>query len=188
MLELPRYDGSDRIRASHVACELSVEHWDAMRILFGGGYVSSAIALHRLQFEALVRSLWLLYAALDDQVAKLAAQLDVESEQQAKNLPLVADMMNTLSKRAPVAAYEALKGFRDASWKPLNSYVHAGIHPLYRLDDGYPVELVDDIVRMTNGLGILSGKQASALAGSRVHMKEAQRLCFEYRDCLPTFK
>lgn len=187
-LDLTSEIQSDRIRTSHIACQLSVEHWDATRILFGGGYITSAISLHRLQFEALVRSYWLRFAASDEQVGKVAVeQLDLETEQQAKNLPAVADMMKALSSAAPGPAYQDLNGFRDNSWKHLNSYVHAGVHPLYRMDDGYPVRFVEDVIKMTNGLGIMAGKLASDIVGGRFHMKETQSYCYEFRDCMPDF-
>ena len=45
-----------------------------------------------------------------------------------------------------------LTEFRDVQWKALNSYVHAGIHALQRHGSGYPVQLIEQINKSSNGL------------------------------------
>lgn len=57
------FDMSSRITASFQACLVSLEHARGLRTLMAEDLPTSAIALMRLQFEALTRSVWLLYAA-----------------------------------------------------------------------------------------------------------------------------
>src|SRR6185369_2871796 len=99
-----------------------------------------------------------------------------ESEQHAKNLPSVAEMMGALSTKAPPPAYQALANFKESSWKALNSFVHAGIHPLQRQDAGYPVQLVEQILRNCNGLAVVTGMQAAVLTGSQQLVREVGAL------------
>lgn len=155
LIDLPLFDDSTRFVTSDVACSMALEHWEATRRLFGSGLLPSGLVVHRTQFETLVRSVWLLYAATDESIEKLSANLTIESEQAAKNMPQVADMMNAIEKKAPPQAFDALNRFKQNSWKALNSYTHAGIHLIRRHHESYPVKLIQDATRNANGLAIM---------------------------------
>lgn len=185
MIDLRPCNNSNRLVVSNVLCSISLEHWEATLNLLKGGLVPSAVVVHRSQFEALVRSIWALYAAPDEHLGKLSAALTDESEQNAKNLPLVADMMVALSKKGPSQAFDALNRFKDISWKPLNSYVHAGIHPIKRHAEGYPMQLLASIAKNSNGLAIVSAMQAAVLAGAQPLQREILNLASQYSDCMP---
>jgi len=130
------FDDSPRLALSDVLCSLAYEHAHSARILISGGLLPSALVVHRSQFETVVRSLWVLYAASDELVAKLSAELTLETELAAKNIPLAAKMMEDLAAKAPANAYTPLNEFKINSWGALNSYVHAGIHPVRRHAEG----------------------------------------------------
>jgi hypothetical protein len=185
LIAVPLFDDSSRIRISDVACSLSLEHWASARALLRSGLVASAIVVHRAQFEALARSIWLLYAATDDQLSKLTASLSLESEQAAKSMPQTADMMQVLAKKAPPPAYEALFRFKENSWKALNSYVHAGIHPIRRHDDGYSIQLLEDVLRNANGLAVVSCMQAAVLSGQQPLQRSILALAAKHPLCMP---
>ena len=138
LIDLPLFDDSLRLVVSEVACSMSLEHWPATLSLLKSGMLPSAAIVHRAQFEALLRSIWILYAATEEQLSKLSKELTVETEQNTKNLPQSSDMMVAVNKKGPPQAYEALNRFKENSWKALNSYVHAGIHPIKRHAEGYP--------------------------------------------------
>jgi len=185
LIAVPLFDDSPRIRISHVACSLSLEHWTSARALLRLGLLPSAIVVHRAQFEALARSIWLLYAAPDGQLSKLTATLSLESEQAAKNMPQTDDMMQVLAKKAPPPAYDALFRFKENSWKALNSYAHAGIHPIRRHDDGYPVQLLQDVLRNANGLAIVGCMQAAVLSGQQPLQQSILALAAKHPSCVP---
>ncbi len=185
IIDEPLFDDSARLRISDVACSLSLEHWSSARALLSSGLLSSAIVVHRAQFEALIRSVWLLYAASDDHLSKLAATLSLESEQAAKNVPQTADMLQELRKKAPAPAYDALSRFKENSWKALNSYVHAGIHPLRRHADGYPIELLVNILRNANGLAVVSCMQAAILSGRQPLQRSILAVASKNSACMP---
>lgn len=185
LIDLPLFDNSNRLAVSNVSCSMSLEHWEATLNLLKDGLLPSAVVVHRSQFEALVRSIWVLYAASDEYLGKLSAILTVESEQNAKNLPQVADMMTALSKNGPSQAFDALNRFKENSWKALNSYVHAGIHPIRRHAEGYPMQLLESIAKNSNGLAIVSAMQAAVLAGAQPLQREILNLASQYADCMP---
>ena len=84
LIDVPLLNDSQRIDVADVACSLALEHWHSVRLLLQAGLLPSALVTHRAQFEAIVRSIWLTYCATDTDISKLAARLDLESEQAAK--------------------------------------------------------------------------------------------------------
>jgi hypothetical protein len=185
ILDMPLLDDSARVQVSDVACSMSLEHWHAARALLRADLLPSALVVHRAQFEALVRSIWILYAASDDWISKLATELNFESEQAAKNMPQVADMMVVIATLGPPQAYEALARFKENSWKALNSYAHAGIHPLRRHEAGYPRPLIEAALRNANGIGILCGMQGVVLSGQQPLQKSVLELAKRHATCMP---
>lgn len=185
LVDIPRCNDTARVGAASVACSLSFEHWRSVRLLLAAGLVSSALVVHRSQFEAVLRSVWLTYAASDSDVAKLIRSLDLESEQAAKNLSQAQHMMEALSKSGPREAHAALARFKDNSWKALNSYTHAGIHPLQRHAEGYPEGLAFGVLCNANGLAILSAMQAAVLGGVQSLQREVLALGAKHSNCMP---
>ena len=184
-IDVPLFDDSPRLRISDVACSLSLEHWTSTRGLLRSGFLPSAIVVHRAQFEALVRSIWLFYAASDDHLSKLTVTLSLESEQGAKNMPQTAEMLEHLAKKAPPPAYEALSRFKEYSWKALNSFAHAGIHPIRRHADGYPVVLLENVLRNANGLAVVGCMQAAVLSGQQPLQRTILGLASKKSTCMP---
>lgn len=185
IIDLPLLDNSSKIRISDVACSLSLEHWHSARALLRVGLLPSALVVHRAQFEALTRAIWLTYAASNEQLNKLTADLSLESEQAAKNMPQIAQMIQALEKSGPQPAYDALARFKDNNWKALNSYAHAGIHPIRRHHDGYPVELLHNVLRNTNGLAVVTCMQAVVLSGQQPLQRNLLELAGKFPACMP---
>lgn len=185
IIDLPPYDDSSRVRVSDVACSLSLEHWHAARSLLRAGRLPSAGVIHRAQFEALTRSAWVLFGASNEQVAKLNADLSIESEQAAKNMPQIAQMIASLESNGPIQLHTALVRFKDNSWKALNSYAHAGIHPIRRHHDGYPMKLLHDVLRNANGLAVMSCMQAVVLGGEQQLQRHVLGVAAKYPMCMP---
>jgi hypothetical protein len=186
LAELALINDSGRIETAYAACSLSIEHWSSIRSLLAEAALSSALVVHRAQFEAATRSIWLTYAATDDNIAKFSQALSIESEQAAKNAPQVERMMEQIGLKAPKPAYEALQRFKTHSWRALNSYVHAGIHPLRRHQVGYPVALIHNVLCNANGLGVLSCMQAAVLGGEQPLQKYLLEVAGRFPQCLPS--
>jgi hypothetical protein len=185
LLSAPLFEDTERLSTSDLACSMSLEHWAGVRKLLASRLLPSAVVLHRSQFEALVRSVWLLYAASDLEVAKLATELTPESELAAKNLAQVAKMMEALSIKAPREAYDALNRFKDNSWAALNSYVHAGVHAIKRHESGYPVALAEAVLCNANGLAIVAGMQSAVLIGRQQLVRQILELGTSHPNCMP---
>ncbi len=185
LIDLPLYDQTTRLVTSDVARSMSLEHWAATLSLLQSALLPSAITVHRAQFEALLRSIWVLYAATDQQIEKLSSELSQETEQAAKNLPMVADMMAAVEKAGPPQAHDALLRFKENSWRALNSYAHAGIHPIRRHAEGYPVALIESIAKNANGLAVVAAMQAAVLSGLQPLQRQILDLAAKYPECMP---
>ena len=182
-------DPSARSEASAGMCSLAFEHAEAIRVLMGSGCATSAISLVRLQFEAVTRAMWLLYAASNEQVQFLIKELNRQSAHGAKDLPTVSPMITEIGKvvgtRAPAAAHEMLVSFKEVSLKALNSYVHAGIHALSRHVDGVPNVLTIQIQKNSNALLTMSGMTLAILTADPAVTREVGQLQRTFADCLP---
>lgn len=121
------------------AALIAIEHADALRAAAQVGTMNSAAGLLRLQYEAVLRAAWLLFAAGPGQIEKLSKTLDLEAEQGAKNMPGYLDMLTAVEKAAPASLAAPLAEFNRYSRHALNSFVHTGIHPLTRARSGFPV-------------------------------------------------
>jgi hypothetical protein len=136
------FDDSPKLSICANACLLSLEHARSARILYAADALHSATGLLRLQYEALLRAAWVLYAASDLQLSKLTTQLDIESEHAANKLPGTAEMLKALEAKAPIGLIQPLNEFKTMAMKGLNSFVHGGIHPLTRIKEGFPEGLL----------------------------------------------
>lgn len=174
-----------RYRVSASAARLSTEHARAARLLLLECIApQSGAALLRLQFEALLRAIWTLYCATDDQVRKLTAVLGLDSEQAAKGLPGPLDMLHSIIPATPEGLHSPLKEFHASSWRALNSYVHAGIHPLARETGGFPIDFAENLVRVSNGLMHLAYRFQASFLGQE-HVNAVTREWPHFRDVLP---
>jgi len=178
-------DDSARFDLATTACTLSLEHAYILRTAFGSVAPNSGAALLRLQYEALLRAAWLLYAASSEQVAKLSASLNTEAEQAAKNLPGNMEMLASVVKSAPEGLYAPLAEFNQYSRHALNSFIHSGIHPLRRAQDGFPLDLALRLVVMSNGLMLQAFRILASLSGSQRRIDKVTRLYRDFVDCLP---
>jgi hypothetical protein len=107
IIDLPTID-SERVRISDVACSLALEHGHSVRALLATALLPSALVVHRAQFEVLVRSVWIVYAAREEDCAKLTGTLDLASERAAKNMPTVNEMMQHVQKSGPAEAIHSV--------------------------------------------------------------------------------
>jgi hypothetical protein len=154
-----------RHEVAMVACGMALEHALSLRLLIRTDCYTSALAMLRLQYEALTRAVWLLYAATDEQVETLAAPLTLETERQAKKLPMFSQLLNEIVERAPPQAALTLTNFKDVNYHAMNSFVHSGIHPLRRHSEGYPPDLIQGVIRNSNGLNVVTLQTGVILTG-----------------------
>lgn len=183
----PPFDQSDRLQVCRALCLLSIEHAVATRCLLTIGAESSMLVVHRAQFEALVRAVWVLYSASDTEVACLQEELTPTSESVAARLPMASKMLLALEAVTQAAdPLHAFVEFKKYSWAALNSFVHAGAHALHRLRTGFPLELVEVVVKQSNALVVMTHMQLAITTGSQDAVHWVATTADGFSDVLPS--
>jgi hypothetical protein len=186
VVDLPPYDGSDRLLLSRTLAIASLHFAASVRRLCEGQLALGAAAVLRSQFEALLRGVWAYYRASDGQVEKLSSHLSKESQQATKNIPQVAEMLGELEKAPHLAnLLVALQEFKASSWMPLNSFVHSGTHAVHWTKSETPQSLIDQMFRGSNGLAVLACQHLAILTGQPELQREVIAMCATYSSCLP---
>ncbi|KAF0813530.1 hypothetical protein IGB42_01881 [Andreprevotia sp. IGB-42] len=163
---------------------IALEHARSMRDLVPAGRPTSALALFRLQYEALVRAAWALYAAPDAAIARLLAPLEPAAVQVASNAhATVNEMLKDLEARGPDGPYRHLASFKDYSWRSLNSFVHSGLHAVRRVQEGYPLPLLMQAIRQSNNLNNMTGLVLAGLCHDDRFSLAIAHLPERYPDC-----
>jgi hypothetical protein len=189
IVDLPPYDESDRLLLSHTLAVTSLHFAASVRTLCREDMMLGAGAALRSQFEALVRSIWTYYRATDLQIEKLSSLLSIESQQSNKNIPQVAEMIGELGKLSQLQnLLVSLKEFKDSSWQPLNSFVHAGIHAVHWTRWAAPPRLLDQTFRSSNGLAVLAFQNLAILTGHPTLQCEVIAACASFSSCLPAYR
>ncbi|BBL92387.1 hypothetical protein VroAM7_50400 (plasmid) [Vibrio rotiferianus] len=130
-----------------------------------------------------MRGMWVLYAASDIAVSKLTAELNTESQRRANNLPMLSEMISQLQKKAPQNAIDPILEFKEYSWKPLSSYVHGGLHAVNRHSKGYPVAMLEQVLKASNGVNGLVAVFGSILTGQTTLTRDVYKSFDKYADC-----
>lgn len=180
------YNGDTRTKLSLTLAISSMLFSYAVRLLCSQGLILGIGATLRSQYEALVRSVWVLYCATDLQVEKLDAVLNTESQQASKNIPTVNAMLGELDKIPQIKnLLISFHEFKDSSWLPLNSFVHSGIHAVFWTKYKAPPELIEQLFRISNGLNVIAFQEMGILTGRQNIQQEIFSVIVHYSDCLP---
>ena len=131
------------------ALMVAEQHGQALRHLLALDLGVSAMGLLRLHYEAVLRAVWALYAASESDLLALAAPLTPGTAKAAKSLGMPGELLDAIDKSAaPPDLKRSLREIRTSSWDIMNSYVHAGIHPLRRHESSHEHELTTGAARV----------------------------------------
>lgn len=186
-IEIPLYEELPRYRASESLALISVEHAASLRFLMAHANCNtSAFSLFRLQYEALVKSLWALYVASDQHIDLIVGELSEErANRNNKELPSISTMLKQLDdKGTPIAdTVKHLIIFKNISWKALNSFVHSGTHAVRRNITGYPPELLFSVIKQSNNLMYIAANTLIVLSGKKTLLDCVKVTQNKFKDC-----
>lgn len=189
VVDLPPYDDSERLILGRTLAITSLHFAAAVRRLCEVRLALGAATNLRSQFEAVVRGVWICHHASDRQIEKLSAELSLTSQQAAKSMPQVSAMFTDLERSPHLAnLLVSLREFKDSSWMPLNSFVHAGIHAVHWTKFEPPEELLEQMFRSSNGLAVLAYQSIAILTGVPMLQKDVIAVCASYSSCLPAYR
>jgi len=162
-----------------------IEHGVSIVSLVHDDRLASASVLLRAQFEALVRALWLHYSADDDWIEKYFATVQAQPGKDPNMSRGMDEMLQDIAGKAPAALARMLLPLKAGAWGPLNSYVHAGIHPVVHQHLGVSDEFALATLRNSNGLTCMAATLTAILTGNRDQQRNVIAAQRAHADCLP---
>jgi hypothetical protein len=182
------HDGSARSQLAMMLSTIAIEHGISLRVLVSMENLASAVALLRVQFETVTRALWLHFAASDERIDRFAELIVSRSLKEPANVPSMQEMLDALGKTAPSTISKMLGELKQGAWGPLNSYVHAGIHPLMQAHHGFPPEYALQSLRNANGLSTMAAILMAVLSGDREITRHIREIQLAHLECLPPLR
>jgi hypothetical protein len=183
------FDDSNHSDLVWSTAQVALEHGVSVAVLVEAGHLTSANAILRVQLEATIRTAWLLYVASDAWIKRYtekARQIRLKDP----GTPGIEEMIREIERKAseglaPTAVAPQLKTFKDGAWGPLNSFVHAGIHPTTLQATGYPLDGALGTLVNANGLSVITAMLIAVLSQEvrlATGMKDIQ---VAFLDCCP---
>ncbi|MGC9742310.1 hypothetical protein JTH53_07295 [Pseudomonas capeferrum] len=99
---------------------------------------------------------------------------------------MFAAMLNQIVEKAPEQASSMLLNFKEVNYQAMNSFVHSGLHPLRRHAEGYPAALVQDVLRNSNGLNMMTLQMGVILSGDPRFNGAIKTVQDEFNQILPS--
>lgn len=164
-LDIP---ANDRMRLAAGCLDMALEHQKSIVLLTANSLFGSAAALVRLEFEAYVRGVWLLYCASDLEIEKF------KKDKLDKNF---GQLIEDIEKHGAFNV-GTLSHVKNASWKAMNSFTHSGLYQIVRRSTANEImpnyadaELIDAL-ETANSFGILTAIAISDMARNETLAKK----------------
>lgn len=179
-----------RLKSFFYYSNISLEHGNAIRNLIENKHLNSAVALLRLQYESLVRSIWIYYFASDDFITQLNQELSEEYRKLDNKMPTINEMLDKVDKYAdneqlPKKISVLLHEFKNNLLKHLHSHIHSGTLAFSREQIGYPVILIMQILQNSNGLVNFMNMLIATILKDDELLIQLIELSDKYRECFP---
>ena len=178
-----KHESSFRNTLTKCLSGISFEHSNSLMILMATNNYTTAVSLLRLQYEAATRGMWLHFAAKESFLDKYAAPIDVKKL--PPDFPAITEMIDQITKGSVKGTGEMLKHFKDVTWSGMNSFVHNGFLPIERFLNGYPHELLVQIMQSSNALNIMVAMVLARMSGDMDKVNLVKHLQVDFQDCLP---
>ncbi len=166
-------------------CHLVVEHGLSLRLLVAHGNLTSAIVLLRVQLDAVIRLVWIHYAADQAWVQSVMTHRPENGEKDPTQALAAKTMLKEIQERAPPELHRQLSEFKEAAWPALNSYVHSGIWPLVQRVRGNEIEGAIQTLKNSMGLTCMAAMMIAMHTGDRQNTLAVKFLQLKHRECLP---
>jgi hypothetical protein len=149
---------SESAKLAFTCFDITVEHHTSIVTLCKLKLFGSAFALLRVQFEALVRGLWLL---------NVASEADVTKFRSDKGVPRFGQMIKSIENAREID-YGTLSYLKEQQWSIFNSFTHTGIEALSRRmgieTTGYDNYSTEDGIRALRYSGLITLMSTAELA------------------------
>lgn len=134
-------------------CAIVRQHVLSQHRLLASGLDVTSMTLVRPAYESLVRAIWALAGSEDRWVEQFLTAPADDADPRAETItgPPVDSMLAVIQKHHPAWVHDALCALKEATWKPMHSYVHGGIRPVAQVLGGCPAYQQIAVARNANG-------------------------------------
>jgi hypothetical protein len=92
----PYKSTNNKDQITQICCDISFQHARSLRVLYDLMLDGTATAILRMQFESVVRLMWLHFSATDNFIESYAGSIDVDNP--PKDFPTVTEMLEKIKK------------------------------------------------------------------------------------------
>jgi hypothetical protein len=170
---------------TRLMAEVSLEHWQGQRLLLRQGMHLTGFALVRMQFETVVRAIWIQACADDAWLTSFVSPQQIDQLAEPAASPQVDVMLSAMERTGPAHMATMLRQLKTAAWKPMHSYVHGGIRPINQALAGVTNYQVSAVLRNANGLALMATNAMTVAAEDPVFRGALGRLQQKFLDSLP---
>lgn len=157
-IELP----ADERSLLAIGClDITIEHQAAVALLHNGRLYGSMFALLRAPYESLVRGLWLLRCADDQDLLKFKnGRLDLKQKELVERIEKMLQLKGS-----------ALSIILDKAWKAMNGFTHTGFvqvsrrHTEGEVRANYPETEIVQALNLTRVFGLVAAGVLAELSG-----------------------
>jgi hypothetical protein len=171
-------DVSTRGRLVNSMSTLAIEHGLAIRLLASAERFASATALLRVQFEAVVRAIWLHFAAPAASIVKFELRGAKPVLEEPADAPRMHAMLDAIDLGAPPRVGRMLRDLKQDTWE-------SGTHPGICFTSGYSPDHALDMLRNANGLTAMAAMLIALLSGDERISTGMLQIQKDHLDCLP---
>ena len=170
------FPADERTKLSTACFDVVLEHQAAIALLCSAELFGSAFALLRVQTEALVRGMWLLYCASSSELTRFKKG-DVPTPFSAlvERVELAIDDSNGV-----------LSGFKVTAWAAFNSFTHTGFHQVSRrhsagkVGGNYSSEDLCKPIGVAGAIGMVAAGQLISISDRKDLLPEYMQRMTEY--------
>lgn len=175
-----RVPANERSRIALALCGIAFSHGHGIAaMLFGNPTV--AMALVRLNYEALVRANWVLFGADEAWVETFAVPVVENNE---PDFPEMGKMLDSLSKCPACLVSIALSKLKQQAWSAMNSYTHGGQRQVARYLGRYDDDMLEEVMRTVNALYWYAARTAFHAGENEEMGRQLLDVYNTFQDCM----
>jgi len=177
---------NNRDQLTQILCDISFQHAKSLRVLYDQSLDNTATAILRIQFESVVRLMWLHFAATEKFIESYAGSIDVDKP--PKDFPTITEMIEKIKNAGIKGPGEMLEEFKVTAWKGMNNHIHNGYLALSRHVNSYPEKLVIQIISNSNALNLMTAMVLARVNQSQAEVSFVKSLQISYQVIMPELR
>lgn len=182
----PYKSTNNKDQITQICSDLSFQHARSLRVLYDLKLDGTATAILRMQFESVVRLMWLHFSAPDNFIESYAGTIDVDKP--PKDFPTITVMIEKIKNSGIKGPGETLEEFKEVAWKGMNNHIHNGYLALSRHAKSYPEKLVIQIINNSNALNLMTAMVLARVNQSQSDVSFVKSLQLSYQDIMPELR